>query len=101
LFSAEEKYYETMRKMSETAFVGAGIGGGFVDKHELHVMKFKEAKAGKDTVKWLKAVDEEHERMQKHQVWEPAPIEKLPKGSKVLTSTWSMKKRPMELIARG
>jgi hypothetical protein len=44
----EEKYYDTMWKLSETAFVGAGIGGGFVDTSELHVMKFKEAMEGKD-----------------------------------------------------
>jgi hypothetical protein len=93
LSQAEEKYYDTMWKMSEMAFVGAGIGGGFVDTNELHVMKYKEAMAGKDAPKWEIAVEEEHERMMKHKVWEPVPIEELPKDSKVLTSTWAMKKK--------
>lgn len=93
LSAAEQEYYDTTWKISEMALVGAGIGGGFVDTNELHVMKFKEAMAGKDSVQWQKAVDEEHERMQKHRVWEPVPIKELPKGSKVLTSTWAMKKK--------
>jgi hypothetical protein len=58
---AEENYYNTMWKMSETAFVGAGLKGGFVDTSELHVMKFKEAMTGNNAAKWQKAVNEEHE----------------------------------------
>ena len=79
--------------MSEMTLVGAGIGGGFVDTNELHVMKFKEAMARKDADKWQEAVDEEHEHMMKHKVWEPVPVENVPKGSKILTSTWAMKKK--------
>jgi hypothetical protein len=82
-----------MWKMSETAFVGAGIGGGFVDTTELHIMKYKEAMAGKDAKKWQKAVDEKHDHMLKHCVWQPVSAKKVPKGSKVLTSTWAMKKK--------
>jgi hypothetical protein len=93
LSSAEEKYYDTMWKMSEMAFVGAGIGGGFVDTNELHVMKYKQAMASKDALKWEVAVEEEHECMLMHKVREPVPIEELPEGSKVLTSTWAMKKK--------
>jgi hypothetical protein len=37
-----------MWKISETAFVSAGVGGGFVDTTELHIMKYKEAMMGKD-----------------------------------------------------
>ena len=58
---AEQEYYNMMWKMNEMALVGAGIGGGFVDTNELHVMKYKEAMARKDAEKWQKAVDEEHE----------------------------------------
>jgi hypothetical protein len=36
LSAAEEKYYNATWKISETALVGAGIGGGFVDTSELH-----------------------------------------------------------------
>jgi hypothetical protein len=61
LSKAEEKYYDTMWKMSEMAFVGTRIGGGFVDTNELHIMKYKEAMAGKDALKWEIAVEEEHE----------------------------------------
>ena len=75
------------------ALVSAGIRGGFIDASELHVMKFKEAMAGKDSDKWQKAVDKEHECMQKHHVWEPVPIKEVSKGSKVLTQTWAMKKK--------
>ena len=31
--------------------------------------------------------------IRKHKVWEPVPIENVPKGAKILTSTWAMKKR--------
>ena len=61
LSAAEREYYNVMWKMGEMALVGAGIGGGFVDTNELHVMKYKEAMARKDAEKWQKAVDEEHE----------------------------------------
>ena len=93
LSAAEHEYCNTMWKMSEMALVSAGIGGGFIDTNELHVMKYKEAMAGKDTEKWQKAVDEEHECMMQHHVWEPVPIEEVPKGSKILTLTWAMKKK--------
>ena len=90
---AEQEYYNVMWKMNKMALVGAGIGGGFVDTDELHVMKFKEAMAGKNADKWQKAVNEEHERMMKHEVWVPVPIEEVPQNSKILTSTWAMKKK--------
>ena len=57
----EQEYYNTMWKMTEMALVSAGIGGGFINTNELHVMKYKEAMARKDAEKWQKAVDEEHE----------------------------------------
>jgi hypothetical protein len=93
LSAAEEKYYDTMWKLSEQGLVGAGLGGGFVDTNELRVMKYKEAMAGPDASKWETAVEEEHDQMLKHKVWEPVPIKDLPDGSKVLTSTWAMKKK--------
>jgi hypothetical protein len=93
LTAAEEKYYDTMWKISELGLVGAGVGGGFVDTNELHVMKYKEAMGGTDASKWQKAVDEEHDLMIKHCVWEPVPMKELPDKAKVLTSTWAMKKK--------
>ena len=38
---AECEYYNVMWKMGEMALVGAGIGGGFIDKNELHVISIK------------------------------------------------------------
>ena len=90
---AEQEYYNVMWKMNKVALVGAGIGGGFIDTNELHVMKYKEAMAGKDADKWQKAVDKEHECMMKHEVWMSMPIEEVPENSKILTSTWAMKKK--------
>ena len=102
LTEAEEKYYDAMQWLAEEeesfeggefACVGAGIGGGFVDTHELHVLKYDEAMATGDEDKWHDAVEEEHERMVDHDVFEAVPRDKLPKDAKVLTSTWAMKKK--------
>jgi len=51
LTAAEEKYYNTMRDLSELdmnrehCLVGAGLGDGFENTTELHVMKYDEAMA--------------------------------------------------------
>jgi hypothetical protein len=93
LLPAEQRYYDVMRESGEYAFVGAGLGGGFADTNELHVMKYKEAMATADRAKWEKAVEEEHKRMLKHKVWKPVSRDEVPKGAKILTSTWAMKKK--------
>jgi hypothetical protein len=56
-------------------------------------MKYKEAMKGSDKDKWKKGVDEEHERFQKHKVFKAVPRGEVPVGSKILTSTWAMKKK--------
>jgi hypothetical protein len=73
LTRAEEQYCKAMSVLREGEFVpdevnciGAGIGGGFVNTKELHVMKFKQAMESKDAKQWERAVDEEHDRMIKH-----------------------------------
>ena len=43
------------------ACVGAGLGGGFSNKHEIHVMMYNQAMSGTDSEKRKKAVQEEHE----------------------------------------
>jgi hypothetical protein len=49
LTPAEERFYDAMRELSEMALIGAGIGGGFVNTEELHVMNYNEAiKSEKD-----------------------------------------------------
>ena len=107
LTDAEREYYTTMKEIGEmafvgagiggqgfeTAFVGAGLGGGFENTSELHVMKYKEAMATKDAESWKKAVEEEHERMMKHNVWKPVPRVEVPKEATTITSTWAMKKK--------
>jgi hypothetical protein len=100
LTKAEESYYNAMTGFNfiegggfEIAAIGAGLGGGFENTSELHVMKFPEAMSGNDAVNWQKAVDEEHERMKKMAVWKAVLKEEIPKHAKVLTSTWAMKKK--------
>jgi hypothetical protein len=100
LTEAEKCYYATMRDFpqgefnpGEIACVGAGIGGGFSDTHELHVMKYNEAMATNDRKKWEIAVKEEKKRMDDSGVFQPIPRDKVPKGAKILTSTWAMKKK--------
>jgi hypothetical protein len=75
------------------ALIGAGIGRGFVNTEELHVMNYNEAiKSEKD--KWDYAVKEEHDRMTDNKVFQPVPIDKIPEGTKIMTSAWAMKKKP-------
>ena len=89
LTKAEEKYYNTIIKLrkygamwnAEVAFIGAGLGGGFRNTQELHVMKYNEA------------VDKEHTNMTQYKVRKARMIDELPKHAKILTSTWAMKKR--------
>jgi hypothetical protein len=95
LTQAEIKHYEAMQQFPEGEFapgemacVGPGIGGGFVNTKELHVMKYDQAINGPDKEKWKQAVQEEHERMDTHGVFKIVPI-----GAKVLSSTWAMKKK--------
>ena len=92
--------------LQEYACVGAGIGGGFQNTKELHVMKFKEAMASEDKVEWEGAVDKEHDNMETYGVWTPVKLADLPAGTKILSSTWAMKKKAngthrARVVARG
>jgi hypothetical protein len=58
-----------MHESDEFSFVGAGLGGGFTNTNKLHIMKYKETMASSDQDKWQNAVNEEHEKMLKHNVW--------------------------------
>ncbi|MFO0523114.1 MAG: hypothetical protein ACK515_22215, partial [bacterium] len=91
---AEEKVrVRVLKTINELGCVGAGVGGGFEHTSELHVMKYDEAMASIDAAKWAKAVEEEHDRMVENQVWKAMPMEDVPPGAKILTSTWAMKKK--------
>jgi hypothetical protein len=91
---------------NEIACVGAGIGGGFGNTKELHIMKYKQAMATMDVKQWERAVDEEHDRMVKHRVWQAILIKDIPQAVKIMMSTWAMKKKAngtfgVQLNARG
>ena len=100
LTNAEEHYYNSMREIHEGEFVtneitcvGAGLGGRFANTKELHVMKYKQAMAYQDVKQWERAVDEEHDRMVKHRVWQAILIRDIPQAVTIMTSTWAMKKK--------
>ena len=98
LSSAEAKYQKAMKshceiQHGEYSLVGAGIGGGFANTQELHVMKYEKAMRGPDSKEWGHAVTVEHDRMVKHGVFKVVRKIDLPKGTKILTSTWAMKKK--------
>lgn len=97
LCGAEEIFYDALADIEpEFSCVGAGIGGGFADTSELHVMKYNEAMQmadAKEVEEWHDAVAEEKERMDLHGVFQAVPMNEVPKGAKILTSTWAMKKK--------
>jgi hypothetical protein len=93
LIEAEQQSYKIMLESGEFAFVGARLGGGFMNTSKLHVMKYKEAMASSDHDKWQQVLDEEHERMLKHNMWKPVLRKDVPEGTKILMSTWAMKKK--------
>jgi hypothetical protein len=93
LTDAETKYYDCMRMCREIACVGAGIGGGFDNTTELHVMKYDIAMQSPDSEGWKQAVEDEHQRMVDNEVWTPVPKSDVATDAKILTSTWAMKKK--------
>jgi hypothetical protein len=94
--TALANYYQCLEDMDgkmEFANVGAGMGGGFENTMELKPMKYKEAINGPDGKAWEKEIENEHERMVKNNAWEPVKKSLLPKGAKVIDSTWACKKK--------
>jgi hypothetical protein len=100
LTQAEIEHHEAMQQFpggefepGEMACVGAGLGGGFVNAKELHVVKCDQATNGQDKENWKQAVKEEHEGMVMHGVFKTVPKDEVPMGANVLSSTWAMKKK--------
>gem|GEM_PF-6951265 len=89
---AEKNYYSILED-EEIACVGAGVGGGFSNTSELKVMKYKEAMKTEERDRWAKAVEEEHQRMEKYKVWKQVRREEVPNDATIITSTWAMKKK--------
>jgi hypothetical protein len=90
----ERNYYECLVQIGcvSMALVGAGVGGGFTNTQELHVMKYDEAMKTKDKKDWVKAVEEEPKRMLKFKVFKPVKRSELTDRAKVLSTMWAMKK---------
>jgi hypothetical protein len=87
LTCAEEHYYEAMKVLQEEEFipnkvncVRAGIGSGFDNTKELHVMKYQQVMESKDVQHWKREVDKEHGQMIEHQVWQAILIRNIPKS---------------------
>jgi hypothetical protein len=104
LTAAEINYYATMSAVEhsfssialddvEAVMVGAGVGKGFVDTNELHTMTYDAAMASKERNLWERAVDEEHQNLKDYNVFEVVKRDNMPKGSKVLSTTWVMKRK--------
>jgi hypothetical protein len=69
----EDNVTVAIDKWDESMLIGAGTGEGIVNTMELHVKNSKEAMKTSDKSKWLEAVEVEHVRMIKNQVWTPVP----------------------------
>jgi acetoin utilization deacetylase AcuC-like enzyme len=78
---------------NEKVTLGSGIGGGFTHTQEVIPMKYKEAMAGPEKDEWLKAGEDEYQRMVKYKVFKEVHKTDLPKDAKILSSTWAMKKK--------
>ena len=97
---AGRNYYELLIEededddnANELACVGAGLGGGFENTNELHAMNYKTAMKTPEKKKWKKAVEEEHDRMVKMNVWGATKITDIPNNVKLITLTCAMKKK--------
>jgi hypothetical protein len=76
----------------ETALIGAGVGGGVRHTSELKVLNYKKAMRSPDADEWQKEVRNEKARFDKYNAL-TAPRSLLPKGAKVLTTTWAKKQK--------
>jgi hypothetical protein len=89
-------YYQCLKDTDgqmEFANIGTGIGGGFENTMELKPTKYKEAINRPDGKACEKEIENEHDRMVKNDAWDPVKKSLLPKGTKVIDSTWSCKKK--------
>ena len=82
--------YMSLRSM-ELALIGAGVGGGIKHTSELKVLNYKKSMQSPDADEWRKEVRNEKARFDKYNALTAVPRSLLPKGAKVLTTTWAMK----------
>ena len=78
--------------LPESALVGA-IGTAFHHTVELQVRKLYQALRSEDKEAWEEAIKSEHERFKQHNVFKVCKKASLPARHKLLSSTWSMKKK--------
>ena len=101
---AEEKYYKVMKELGccttnpeqqkhKLGLMGAGLGEGITNTHELKVLGYNEAMAQPDKTKWDESIGEEHRRMEDNGIFESVPISQVPADADVIDSTWAMRKK--------
>jgi len=76
----------------EVFLVGA-TGKNYGNTAELNVMNYKQAMATVDKDEWDKAVEVEHNKMLKYNVFKVVNRKDVPKGVKMFDSAWAMKKK--------
>jgi hypothetical protein len=88
----------------DVSLVGAA-DGTVADTNELRVMKYEEAMRV-DPVGWAAAVVDEYKRMVSSKVFRVIPRSEVPRGRRVISTTWAMKQKAngtkrARLVARG
>ena len=81
--------YMALRSM-EIALIRAGLGGGIRHTSQLKVLNYKKAMQSPDAGEWLKEIAKEKAQFDKDNALTAIPRNSLPKGAKVLTTTWVM-----------
>ena len=79
--------------VGEVYLVGA-TGHSYGNTSELNVLNYKQAMETVDKKEWNRAIKVEHDKMVKYNVFEVVHPDDVPRGTKLFTSTWAMKKKP-------
>ena len=95
----EWHYLQSMQELEgaeiaamELILVGAGTGGGFENTKELKVMNYKQAML-EDPEGWTDEVAKEKARFDRFNALTAVKRKDLPKNSKIMTTTWAMKRK--------
>ena len=84
----------TVKDINGEVYLVGATGHSYGNTSELNVMNYKQAMETKRKKEWNKAIKVEHEKMVKYNVFEVVHPKDIPKGTKLFTSTWAMKKKP-------
>ncbi len=74
--------------------MGAGVRGGFDKTSELKVMNYQEAMGSPEAADWKVEVKNEKERFDKFDAVTVIRLSQVPKGHKIMSTVWAMKKKP-------